>query len=50
LTIDKSNFENPLVVRKFVIKVYSKSKVIFISIRVGILIVFSGIEIIDAIG
>lgn len=49
LAIDKSVFENRLAVSKFVKKVSGKSKVIVISTTLSILILFSGIEKVDAI-
>lgn len=50
LAIDKSVFENRLSVRKFVKKVSVKSKRIVISTTLGILILFSVIENVDAVG
>lgn len=50
LVIDKSVFENRLALRKFVKKVHGKSKVIVISTTLVILVFFSGIQNVDAIG
>ena len=50
LAIDKSVFENRFAVRKFLKKVRVKGKVIVISTALGIMIFFSEVENVDAIG
>ena len=50
LAINKSVFENRLAVRKFLKKVRVKGKVIIISTALGIMIFFSGVENVDAMG
>lgn len=50
LVIDKSVFGNRLGVRKFLKKVRVKGKVIVISTAFGIMILFSGVENVDAMG
>ena len=45
----KSIFENHLPVKKVVKKVYNKSKVIFITTTLDLLILVSGIENVDVI-